>query len=63
MDVAVIPVAESSHVAYPLETGHPLSSERHNMASTARVMGPACVAVLTGAFHPPRACPKHYGRS
>ncbi len=31
-------------MADPLETGPPLSSERHDMASTARVMGPARVA-------------------
>ncbi len=36
--------ADGSPVADPLETGPPLSSERHDMASTARVMGPACVA-------------------
>ncbi len=44
MGVGVIPAAEISHVADPLETGHPLSSERHDMVSKARVMGPACVA-------------------
>ncbi len=33
--VGVIPAAESSPVADPLETGHRLSSERHDMASTA----------------------------
>ncbi len=42
--VGVIPATESSPVADPLETGPPLSSERHDMASTARVMGPTCVA-------------------
>ncbi len=42
--IPVIPAAESSPVADPLETGPPLSSERHDMSSTARVMGPACVA-------------------
>ncbi len=31
--VKVIPAAESSPVADPLETGPPLSSERHDMAS------------------------------
>ncbi len=39
--VGVIPAAESSSMADPLETGPPLLSERHDMASTARVMG-AC---------------------
>ncbi len=34
----------------PLETGPPLSSERHDMASTARVMGPACVAARREPF-------------
>ncbi len=61
--VGVIPAVESSPMADPLETGPPLSSERHNMASTARVMGPACVAARREPFQPPRACPKHYGRS
>ncbi len=46
----VIPVVESSPVAYPLETGPPLSSERHDMASTARVMGPAWVAARWEPF-------------
>ncbi len=36
--VGVIPAAESSPVAYPLETGPSLSSERRDMASTGRVM-------------------------
>ncbi len=44
--VGVITVAESSSMADPLETGPPLSSKRHDMASTARVMGPACVALV-----------------
>ncbi len=44
MGVGVIPAAESSSMADPFETGPPLSSERHDMVSTARVMGPACVA-------------------
>ncbi len=39
MGVGVIAAAESSSMADPLETG-----PRHDMASTARVMGPACVA-------------------
>ncbi len=56
--VRVIPAARSSPVANPLETGPPLSTERHAMASTAWVIDPACEA-----FQPPRACPKHHGRS
>ncbi len=35
---------------WSLETGPPLSSERHAMTSTARVMGPACVAALREPF-------------
>ncbi len=50
MGVGVIPAVESSSVADPLETGPPLSSERHDMASTARVMGPACVAARQEPF-------------
>ncbi len=50
MGVRVIPAAESSPLADPLETGPPLSSERHDMASTARVMGPACVAARRKTF-------------
>ncbi len=37
MGVGVIPAARSSPVADPLETGPPLSSERHDLASMARV--------------------------
>ncbi len=37
-------------MADPLETGPPLSSERHDIASTARVMGPACVAARRETF-------------
>ncbi len=48
--VVVIPAARSSPVADPLETGSPLSSERYTMASTARVMGPACVATQREPF-------------
>ncbi len=48
--VGVIPAAESSSVPDPLETGPPRSSERHDMASTARVMGPACVATRRKPF-------------
>ncbi len=44
------PAAESSPVADPLETGPPLSCELHNMASTAQVMGPACVAAQREPF-------------
>ncbi len=48
--VGVIPAAESSSRADPLETGPPLSSEWHDMASTAWVMGPACVVVRREPF-------------
>ncbi len=48
--VGVIPTARSSPMADPLETGPPLSSERHDMASTARVMVPACVATQREPF-------------
>ncbi len=37
----------------PFETGHPLSSEQHAMASTARVMAPACVAAQLEPFDLP----------
>ncbi len=37
-------------MANPLETGHPLSSERHAMTSTARVMGPIFVATQREPF-------------
>ncbi len=50
MGVGVIPAAESSSVTDPLEMKPPLSSERHDMASTARVMGPACVAARWEPF-------------
>ncbi len=53
--VGVIPAAWSSPMADPLETGPPLSSERHTMTSTAWVMGPACVAALREPF----ALPEH----
>ncbi len=46
-------VKEQRHkliLADPLETGPPLSSERHDMASTARVMGTACVAARWEPF-------------
>ncbi len=48
--VGVIPAAQSSPMADPLDTGPPLSSERHDMASTARVMGPVCVAARREPF-------------
>ncbi len=50
MGVRVIPAAFSSPVADPFEAGHPLSSERHDMASTTRVMGPAFVAARWEPF-------------
>ncbi len=52
--VGVIPAARSSPVVDPLETGPPLSSKRHDMASTARVMGPACVAAQREPFGLPK---------
>ncbi len=51
--VRIIPAADSSPVDNPPDTGPPLSSERHNMASTARVMGPACVAARREPFSLP----------
>ncbi len=48
--VGVIPAAQSSPMADPHDTGPPLSSERHDMASTARVMGPVCVAARREPF-------------
>ncbi len=50
MGVGVIPAAGKKNMANPLETGPSLSSERHAMRSTARVMGPACVAALQEPF-------------
>ncbi len=50
MGVGVIPAAEISPVADPLETGPPLLSERHDMAYTGRVMGPAYVAARQEHF-------------
>ncbi len=44
LGVRIIPAANSRPVADSLETGPHLSSERHDMASTAQAMGPACVA-------------------
>ncbi len=51
--VRIIPAARGSPLAYSLETGPPLSSKRHAMASTARVMGPACVAAQREPFDLP----------
>ncbi len=48
--VGVIPAAESSPVADPLETGPPLLCERHDIASTDRVMGPAYLAARREPF-------------
>ncbi len=48
--LGVISAAENSPVANPLETEPPFSSEWHNMASTARVMDPACVATRREPF-------------
>ncbi len=48
--VWIIPAAESSPVADHLKTGPPLSSKRHEMASMARFMGPACVAARREPF-------------
>ncbi len=51
--VRIIPAADGSPVANPIETGSPLSGERHDMASTARVMGSACVAARREPFSLP----------
>ncbi len=55
--VGVIPAAESSPVADPLETGTPLDMVPrygiHDMVSMARVMGPACVAARQEPFFLP----------
>ncbi len=51
--VRIIPAARGSPLAYSLETRPPLSSERHAMASMARVMGPACVAAQREPFDLP----------
>ncbi len=48
--VRVISAAQSSPVANPLEMGPPLSSEWDAMASTARIMGLACVAAQLEPF-------------
>ncbi len=48
----LVPAARSSPVANALKT-RPLSSERHAMASTFRVMGPACVAAQREPFDLP----------
>ncbi len=52
--VGVIPAARSIPMAISLEAGPPLSSERYAMASTARVMGPACVATQQEPFSLPK---------
>ncbi len=51
--VTIIPAANSRPVANSLETGPPLSSERHDMGSTAWAMGPACVAARREPFSLP----------
>ncbi len=55
MGVRIIPAADSRPVDNAPETGPPFSSERHDMASTARVMGPTCVATRREPF----SLPKH----
>ncbi len=51
--VRIIPAAHGSPVANPPQTGPPFSSWRHDMASTAQVMGPACVAARWEPFSLP----------
>ncbi len=51
--VRIIPAANSRPVADSIDTGPPLPSERHDMASTARTMGPACVAARREPFSLP----------
>ncbi len=51
--VTIIPAANSRPVTNSLETGPPLSSERHDMGSTAWAMGPACVAARREPFSLP----------
>ncbi len=51
--VGVIPAARSSPMAHSHETGPPLSRKQHAVASTARVMGPACVATQREPFDLP----------
>ncbi len=53
MGVRIIPAANSRPVADSIETGPPLPSERHDMASTAQTMGPACVAARREPFSLP----------
>ncbi len=50
MGVRIITAADGSPVANHLETGPPLSSEQHDIASTPRVMDPACVAARREPF-------------
>ncbi len=45
-----MPWPTSGPVADPLETEPPLSSEQPDMASSARVMGPACVSAQREPF-------------
>ncbi len=53
MGVRIILAADGSPVANPPETGPPFSSERHDMASTTQVIGPACVAARQEPFSLP----------
>ncbi len=48
--LGLIPAAESSSVADPLETGPPLLSEQYDIASPARVIGPEYVAARREPF-------------
>ncbi len=61
--VEVIPAAESSSMADPLETGPPLSMRTARKGIHRPSYGPCMCGRSTGAFRPPRACYKHYGRS
>ncbi len=56
VSVGVIPAAESSPVADPLER-----TARYGLHGLS--YGPCMCGRSTGAFRPPRACLKHYGRS
>ncbi len=59
--VRVIPAAESSPVADPLETPSLKRTARYGIHGSS--YGPCMCGRSTGAFRPPRVCPKHYGRS
>ncbi len=59
--VRVIAAVESSPVADHLEMGPPLSSKTAQYGIHGLSYGPCMCGRSTGAFHPPRACPKHYG--